>query len=175
MIFRYGPAARFFHWTTVILVVVMFGLGAWIKDFEPQDKAFKLELLTLHQSFGVILFVVVVLRFFVRLGNPPPMLYDQPALIRVGSRLNHYALYAMLLIQPVIGFLTTNALGVPVKWFGLFTVPSPIGRQDKAIAEQFAEAHELGAGLLVLLITLHLLGAAYHGIIRQDGVVKRMV
>ena len=42
MTFRYGPAARFFHWTTVILVVVMFALGAWIKDFEPQDKAFEL-------------------------------------------------------------------------------------------------------------------------------------
>ena len=62
-----------------------------------------------------------------------------------------------------------------MKWFGLFTIPSPIGKQDKAIAEQFAEAHELGAFLLIVLITLHLLGAAYHGIIRQDGVVKRMV
>jgi cytochrome b561 len=175
MTFRYGPAARFFHWSTVILVVVMFALGAWIKDFEPQDKAFKLELLNLHQSFGVLLFVVVVLRLFVRLGNPPPVLYDQPALIRVGSRLNHYALYAMLLIQPVIGFLTTNALGIPVRWFGLFIIPSPIGKQDKPIAEQFAEAHELGAFLLIVLITLHLLGAAYHGIIRRDGVVKRMV
>ncbi len=97
MTFRYGPTARFFHWTTVILVVVMFALGAWIKDFEPQNKAFKLELLNLHQSFGVLLFVVVVLRLFVRVGNPPPLLSDQPALIRVGSRLNHYALYAMLL------------------------------------------------------------------------------
>ena len=164
-----------FHWITVILVVVMFALGAWIKDFEPQDKAFKLELLNLHQSFGVLLFAVVVLRLFVRLGNPPPRLNDQPALIRVGSRLNHYALYAMLLIQPVIGFLTTNALGVPVKWFWLFTIPSPIGKQDQATAEQFAEAHELGAGLLVFFIALHVLGAAYHGIIRRDGVVKRMV
>ncbi len=47
-----------------------------------------------------------------------------------------------------------------MKWFNLFLVPSPIGKQDKAVAEQFAEAHALGAGVLILLITLHLLGAA---------------
>jgi cytochrome b561 len=175
MTFRYGPAARFFHWTTVVLVLIMIALGAWIKDFAPEDKAFRLELYNLHESFGILLFFIVVLRLFVRLGNPPPLLHDQPALIRVGSRLNHYALYAMLLIQPVIGFLTANARGFPVKWFNLFLVPSPIGKQDKAVAEQFAEAHELGAAVLILLITLHLLGAAYHGIIRRDGVVGRMV
>lgn len=175
MTFRYGPVARFFHWTTVVLVVVMIGLGAWIKDFAPEDEAFKRELYNLHESFGILLFFIVMLRLFVRLGNPPPMLEDQPALIRIGSRLNHYALYAMLLIQPVIGFLTANARGFPVKWFGLFLVPSPIGKQDKPVAERFAEAHELGAAVLILLITLHLLGAAYHGLIRRDGVVRRMV
>ncbi len=174
MNFRYGPAARFFHWTTAGVVVAMIVLGVWITKYEPKDEAFKLQLYNLHESFGVVLFALVILRIFARFGNPPAPLENQPALIRIGSRLNHFALYAVLLVQPVLGFLDTNAWGFPVKWFGLITIPSPIGKQEEAVAQQLSGAHYAGALILVALIALHLMGAAYHGLIRQDAVVKRM-
>jgi cytochrome b561 len=174
MNFRYGPAARFFHWITAVIVVVMVVLGVWVTKYEPSDEAFKLQLYNLHESFGVLLFVLVAVRLFVRFGNPPAMLDGQPAAIRLGSRLNHFALYAILLVQPILGFLDTNAWGFPVKWFGLFTLPSPIGKQEENVAQQFSDAHYVGALVLIALVALHLLGAAYHGLIRQDGVVKRM-
>lgn len=174
MNFRYGPAARFFHWSTAIIVAIMIVLGVWVTKYEPKDEAFKLQLYNLHESFGVLLFILIVVRLLVRFGNPPAALENEPALIRFGSRINHLALYALLLIQPVIGFLDTNAWGFPVKWFGLFTMPSPIGKQEEGIAQQFSDAHYAVALLLVALIAFHLLGAAYHGLIRRDGILKRM-
>jgi cytochrome b561 len=175
MNFRYGLAARFFHWATALLVLVMFVFGIWISKFEPKDEAFKLQLYNIHESFGILLFVLVLLRLLVRFGNPPAPLEDQPALIRFGAHANHLLLYVLLLVQPVLGFLDTNAWGFPVKWFGLFAVPSPIGKQEEAVAQQLSNAHYFVAIALVALIAMHLLGAAYHGIIRRDGVVRRMI
>ncbi len=123
MNFRYGLAARFFHWATALLVLVMFVFGIWISKFEPKDEAFKMQLYNLHESFGILLFVLVLFRLLVRFGNPPAALEDQPALIRFGAHANHVLLYVLLLVQPVLGFLDTNAWGFPVKWFGLFSCP----------------------------------------------------
>ncbi len=175
MNFRYGLAARFFHWATALLVLVMIMLGVWITKFEPKDEAFKLQLYNLHESFGVLLFMLVLVRLLVRFGNPPAALEHQPALVRIGAHANHFLLYVILLVQPVLGFLDTNAWGFPVKWFGLFTIPSPIGKQEEAVAQQLSDAHYFAAIALVALVTLHILGAAYHGIVRRDGVARRMI
>jgi len=60
MDFRYPPAARWLHWITVALVVVMFTFGIWIGHFEPKDEALKLRLYAIHESTGVVVFVLVV-------------------------------------------------------------------------------------------------------------------
>ena len=43
------------------------------------------------------------------------------------------------------------------------------------MAPILSAVHWYGAALLVLLIGAHLGGAFYHGVIRRDGVVRRML
>jgi cytochrome b561 len=176
MSFRYGPAARWLHWLTALLVLAMFALGIWIVEFEPKDHDFKLRVYNVHESLGVTIFMVVVLRLVIRRGNPPaPLPADLPPLIRLAARANHALLYAALLAQPVIGLLDTNAWGFPLKWFGLFPIPSPIGKQPEDTAKLLSAAHFWVAILLVCLIALHLAGVAYHAFIRRDRVLSRMI
>jgi cytochrome b561 len=80
----------------------------------------------------------------------------------------------VLLIQPVIGFLATNAWGFPLVWAHLVPIPSPVGKNEP-LATILSGVHWYGALLLVLLIGAHLGGAFYHGVIRRDGVVQRML
>lgn len=175
MPYRYPPAARTMHWLTVALVALMFVLGIWMTLFEPKNEDFKLRLYDVHQSTGVVLFVVVLLRLLRRLGNlPAPLPSRLPAAVRFAAHANHTLLYMMLLVQPVVGFLDTNAWGFPLTWAGLVTLPSPIGH-DETVAPVLSAIHWYGALLLLALIGAHLLGAAYHGLIRRDGVVQRML
>jgi cytochrome b561 len=175
MDYRYPPAARWLHWITAALVVVMFTFGIWIGHFEPKDEAFKLRLYAIHESTGVVVFVLVLGRLLRRLANPPaPLPSDLPGHVRIAARTNHALLYAVLLIQPVIGFLDTNAWGFPLQWAGLIEIPSPIGKNE-ALAPILSTLHWIGAIALLLLIAAHLGGAFYHGVIRRDGVVRRML
>ncbi len=175
MPYRYPVTARWFHWITVVLLFVLATVGIWGTTFEPTDEAFKDLLFDIHESTGVALFVLVALRLLRRLANPPALLPSRlPRMVRFAARTNHALLYAMLLVQPVIGFLATDAWGFPVTWAGLVPLPSPIGH-DEAIAAVLSKAHEWGAIVFALLVAVHLGGVAYHGLIRRDGVLRRMI
>lgn len=175
MAYRYPAGARTLHWLTVALLVAMFVLGAWITAFEPKDEGFKFLLYDIHESTGIAVFAIVLLRLLRRLANPPaPLPSRLPGAVRFAAHANHALLYTMLLVQPVLGFLATNAWGFPVTWAGLVHIPSPIGH-DEHVAAVLSALHWYGAMTLLALIGAHLLGAAYHGLIRRDGVVQRML
>jgi cytochrome b561 len=171
---RYTAAARWLHWLTAVLLVVVITAGLWIVYFEPKDEAFKFRLYNIHESVGVIVFALAIARLVTRWRNPPPPLTpDTPALIRQSARVTHLSLYALLFLMPVIGFLATNAWGFPLKLFDLVPLPSPIGK-DEALARTLSFLHGCGAIAIGTLIGTHLLGAAYHTFVRRDGLLKRM-
>ncbi len=175
MPYRYPSTARWFHWITVVLLAVLATVGIWGTSFEPKDEALKDLLSDIHESLGVALFAIDALRLLRRLGNPPAMLPSRlPRMVRAAARANHALLYALLLVQPVIGFLATNAWGFPLTWARLVKLPSPIGH-DETIAPVLSSVHEWGAIVLAVLVALHLCGVVYHGVVRRDGVVQRMI
>jgi cytochrome b561 len=175
MPYRYPLPARWMHWTTAVLVGVLIVVGVWMTYLEPTDEGFKLALYDVHESIGVVLFVLVLLRLLRRLANPPaPLPLRIPGVFRAAAHTNHILLYVVLLVQPVIGFLDTNAWGFPLHWARLFEIPSPVGKNVE-LAPILSAVHWYGAALLVLLVGAHLCGAFYHGVIRRDGVVQRML
>jgi cytochrome b561 len=173
---RYAPALRALHLLTAILILGMFIVGGWIVYFDPGDGPFKETLYTLHESTGVAIWLLVLVRIVVRLASGAPKLpADTPGIIRAAATLNHIALYAVLVIQPLTGFADANAWGAPVNWYGLFVLPSPIGKQPDAVAQSFTDLHWWGALALLALLLAHFAGAAYHGLIRRDRVVRHML
>ena len=171
---RYTAGARWLHWLTAVLMIVVITAGLWIVYFEPKDEAFKFRLYNIHESVGVIVFALTLARLLTRLRHPPPPLSpDTPVLIQQCARLTHLSLYALLLLMPAIGFLATNAWGFPLKLFDLIALPSPIGKEE-ALAGTLSFLHGCGAVAIGTLIAAHLAGAAYHTFIRRDGLLKRM-
>ena len=171
---RYTAASRWLHWLTAGLVAVIIPRGLWIKYFEPATEAFKLRLYNMHESLGVIVFAIVLLRLVNRWLNPPPPLpAGTPPAIRVAARVNHWGLYALLVLMPITGFLATNAWGFPLSVFGVLPLPAPLGKNEE-IAKVLSLLHWCGAITIILLIVAHLCGVIYHTLIRRDGLLQRM-
>lgn len=172
---RYAPAARALHWITAAIIAVVIVVGVWIHYFEPADEPFKLRLYNVHESLGVVVFALTLARLAYRLGHPaPPLPHDTPGPIRVAAHLTHAALYVLLLVMPVLGFLATNAWGFPLKVFGALPLPSPLGK-DEALAKVLSALHWSGALAFVVLIAGHLGGVVHHTFIRRDGLLRRMI
>src|ERR1700757_4186058 len=80
---------------------------------------------------------------------------------------SHSLLYALMLLQPIIGWLGASAFGAVVNVFGLFDLPVLL-HQDKGLAALLFLIHKIGAFMLAALVTLHIGGALLHLVVRRD-------
>jgi cytochrome b561 len=169
----FDSAIRFLHWLTLFLVVVIFVLAFTIDLASSREQA--VALTQLHRSFGVTVWAVtlgrLVWRQFSRFPNRPA---DMPRAMRFAAQWSEYALYALLLIQPILGLLQTNARGDRVNLFFLGQLPALIGK-DRPLAKQLLEVHETVGFLLLGLIALHAAAALYHHFWRRDDTLEAML
>ncbi len=172
---RYGLSARIYHWISAVIVLGMLPVGEYLGHFNPPDGPVTDTLYMLHESFGVLLWLVVLARFVTRQVNgTPPMPDSAGFVVDIVSKLNHLGMYLLLLVQPVTGFLANSAGGYDVTWFNLIKLPALIAKDDK-LSDSLVMLHKYGGLALIVLVCTHLFGAMYHGFIRRDGVVGRMV
>jgi cytochrome b561 len=168
----YGPPAKWLHWIVGLIVLMMIPVGIIMGNLP--EGALQDRLYFIHESFGVTVLVLMVLRFANRLrGAPPP----DPVLTRTERALStavHHMLYVMLFLVPILGWLALSAYGLRPPFFGLFELP-PLLAKNEALSERLFRLHGLGGFVIGGLIVLHLAGAAMHAFIRQDGVVWRML
>jgi superoxide oxidase len=131
-------------------------------------------LLQTHRSLGVTVWAVTALRLAWRLTNAslPPFPPQMSTLHRVAVKLSEYAMYALLLGQPVRGMLTTLSGGRPFALF-MWQVPQLISRDDMLRAA-FHFSHELGAWTLATLIASHAGMALFHHFVLRDDVLECM-
>jgi cytochrome b561 len=171
---RYGFLRKLLHWLVVILVVVQAALGLWLVFDPPKDEALATQLFAAHDGNGAVILVLMLLRLGLRwLLGVPVLPAGTPIWVMSVSELNHRLLYLVLIVQPVIGYFNNGANGLPWSLYGRYDIPAIISKND-LWAQYLGAAHAWGAVVLGVLVGLHLLGVAYHGIIRRDGVVRRM-
>jgi cytochrome b561 len=168
----FDPLIRTAHWLTLFLIVALFSTAALI-DAVPE--AWKLTLTQLHRSLGLTIWIVTVMRLVWRQSARFP---DWPAnlsrAMRGAAHSVEYLLYSLLLLQPILGLLYTNAHGARVNLFFLFRLPPLMERNDE-LAKQLIQAHGIVANLLLAVIALHAAAALFHHFIRRDETLNRML
>src|SRR5262249_37321 len=83
----------------------------------------------------------------------------------------HWALYALLLLVPVLGWLAISYYG-PFAPFGL-PLPVLVAANDVQ-ATRFFALHRYAAYAMILVVALHAGAALLHFLVLRDGVMARM-
>jgi cytochrome b561 len=169
----YGTTARVLHWTTAVLVLILLPLGVVIAN--KWGGPLQDFLYNLHRSIGAVIIPIVIRRLGYRITHAPtPLPADVPPLQQAAARATHWALYALLMVQPFLGWVATSAFPAPIPVFGLFELP-PIGSTDRPLSDRLFMVHALIAVAIGCLATLHVGVALYHHFLRRDGVLMRMI
>lgn len=170
----YSVAARRFHWWTVLLILIQLPLGIAMTNYAERTNFASPsgQLYDAHKLIGMSILILVVARLWYRIAKGAPT--DEPSLEpwqRLVSHVTHWAIYALLLIVPMIGWLAVSAYGP----FQPFDIPLPrLIAQNDALAERLFGLHKLVAIVLLLLVGMHIGAALFHYFIRKDGVLNRM-
>lgn len=169
---RYSLIARLLHWTVALLVLIQIGLGfgaAW------SDRPVSDRLLEQHVRFGLLIAALMVLRVSWRLASPPPPL---PSSVsgwrRRAAGLTHKALYLLLLVMPVTGYVLWAWIGPTLDWWGVGRVPILFrGGDDELWRSVAGYVHEYGAYAVSALVILHIAAALHHQFGVRDGLIGR--
>ena len=170
---RYSPPLIAVHWLTLVLLVAVYALIE-LHDVFPKGSAARDLMKTWHFMLGLSVFALVLVRLPLRLVlHAPPITPALPAWQQRLAMAMHVALYALLLVLPLLGWLTLSAKGKAIPFFGL-QLP-PLMGADKALGETLENIHAFIGDMGFVLIGLHASAALYHHYLVHDDTLRRML
>lgn len=169
----YRPLPMAIHWLSALLVLATYVLIELHEAF-PKGSDLRSLMKNWHFMAGLSLLALTALRLPVRMLNPPPGITPPPAAWQQKlAGLMHLALYAFLLLMPLLGWLALSAKGKPVMLIGL-ELPALLPPNED-LAHNIKEIHETLGTLGYLLIGGHVLAALQHHFLLCDDTLRRML
>lgn len=178
---RYNSVAISLHWLIAFFIVSLLAMGKYMTHLEVDDPL-RYTLTQLHKSVGITLLLLALFRVFWRLTHKPPALPESTTgFEKIGSQLTHAALYLLMVVIPVSGWIMVSAspLNMETVLFGV--VPWPhisfltTVSDREVVADRAVLIHTWLANGILLLVLLHTIAALFHQWVRKDRLISRMV
>ncbi|MDF2812704.1 MAG: cytochrome b [Microvirga sp.] len=170
----YSGPSRFVHWAMAFLILlIMIPVGLImvnLPDGEPKNTLYEL-----HKSFGMTIFALAVIRVAIRaVEGFPPLPSSLPPWQAIAARSTHLALYVLIFLVPALGFVGASMCCSPVNYFWLIPIPLEFsGGMERG--ETVLTWHKAAVLLMGAILCLHVAAALWHGFVRRDGVLERML
>ena len=170
---RYDPLAQALHWITAIVVLIAFIYGpggseervySATRDFDRQ----------LHETLGLTVLTLVVLRLAWRAVASRPQPPSVPRWIDVTARIVQGALYVLLLALPASAIAGAWLEGHPLTLLAGVEVGSPLAESHR-VGAAIAGLHTWLGDAIMWLAGAHALAALYHQFVLRDGVLASML
>lgn len=169
----FGLVQIIIHWLSAIAVFGLFFVGIWMVDLSYYSEWYRTAP-DLHKSVGLTLLALTLVRLAWVLLNPKPIPLADSKLEQTAGSLGHKALYVLLLVIMVSGYLISTADGRGIEVFGLFEVPS-LGEFIENQEDVAGDIHEWGAYILMGVVAVHILAALKHHFFNKDRTLIRMI
>jgi cytochrome b561 len=167
----FHPLQRLLHWVMAVCILAMLFIGVgMVSTIMPKY----LSLVSIHKPLGIAILALALIRLAVRLRFGAPALpADLPAPMKLAAELSHYALYALMIGMPLIGWAMLSTAAYPVVLYGSINLPQ-ILPVSESLHTLLWNAHYYLAFAFFALILLHLAAALFHALVRRDGVFEAM-
>lgn len=171
--YGWGRMSRLLHWLSALLIVGLLLVGFIMTELRPSPDTIRIY--NLHKSFGLLLLAIVLVRILWRGVDRAPPDLPMPAWQLRLAKTVHAALYALLLLMPISGWLLHSASGYPLRWFQVGPVVPRLIEKSSESKHFFELVHGWGAWILVAVLILHIAGALKHHFIDRDRTLTRML
>jgi cytochrome b561 len=167
---KFTGLTRVLHWLTAVLVFAALFVGFVMVNTVSRHGA----LVMVHKSLGALILLVMVVRVVNRVTHHPPAW--PPTIGALEGKivvLSEKLLYALLLIQPLVGWAMLSAAGGPVVVLGSVRLPR-IAPFDAQLFWILRQAHSVIAYTLMVTIAAHISAVLLHTIVLRDRLIERM-
>jgi cytochrome b561 len=167
---RFALPSRILHWLMAPMVIAQLFIGVTM----IASLSYYPLLLAIHRPLGVLILVFAVVRLVNRLTHKlPPFLATMSRAERRIASWSEYLLYALLLVQPLIGWAMLSAARFPITLVGPIHLPG-IALHNIDVYGVLRECHSVFAFLLFLTFTAHICAVLFHTLVLRDRLLDRM-
>ena len=164
------PFSRLLHWSMAAMVIAQLFLGVTM----VASLSYYPCLLAIHRPLGIAILVFAVVRLVNRLTHrPPPFLATMGPLERQIATWSERLLYALLLLQPLVGWAMLSAARYPIILYGPLHLPG-IAPHNITLYAVLRISHSILAFLLFLTFTAHMSAVLFHTLVLRDRLIDRM-
>jgi cytochrome b561 len=167
---RIALLQRLLHWLMAACIFAMLFIGVgMVSTVTPKYLA----LILIHKTLGFALLVLVSVRLALRLYyGAPPLPADLPRTMKLGAKLSHQALYALMIAMPLLGLGMLWAAAYPVVLYGGIQIPALLP-QSNGMHTLLWNAHVYLGFAFFALALLHLAAGLFHALIRATAYSRR--
>lgn len=170
---RYGSLSIGLHWLVLLIFIGLYACTE-LRTLYPKGSDLREWLKSWHYTLGLLVFLLVWLRLAARFSGPTPDIQPAPPVYQqLVAKLLHLALYALMIVMPLLGWAALSADGKHIPFFGL-ELPPLIGA-NKELAKSIEDIHETIGNIGYFLIGLHTAAALYHHYLVRDNTLTRML
>jgi cytochrome b561 len=171
---RYGRMSRILHWVTAMLIITLIPLGIFTTMI-PEDAWFRNHYYVVHKTIGMIVFALVMIRLLWNKRSKRPELDETLKLVeKKWAHRAHIALYVMMIMMPVTGYVMTTYHGYATYFF-IWELP-PLWGEGQAYLIWGTFHKYILPYLLYIVLGAHILGALKHQLLDKHlSAFKRMV
>ncbi len=169
---QYGTTTKVFHWLIVALLLVQYPLGWLMPDIHRNMKPG--DAMTWHISIGIVMLMLIVLRFAWRLTHPVAPESSLAPWQRVSSEGLHWLLYLLVLVTTISGWLFASLRGWSISFFFLTPLPM-LASENRTALHTIDHWHQKFEWTLLILIGLHVIAALTHLLVYRNRVMQRML
>ena len=167
---QFTARMRFFHWLTAAMVLTMLGIGLAM----VASLAYYHRLISIHRPLGILVLIVVVIRFVNRYYSTlPPFPATMSERERRVVSASELFLYALLVAQPLVGWGMLSAARYPIMLYTSIHL-FPILPHNLMLYAVLRRVHTVLAYLLFLTILAHFGAVLFHTWVLRDGTFSRM-
>ena len=172
-IVKYGATFKWLHWFIGIVVILMLIFGRSLESLPLSERE---QIIMGHSGLGTIVLLLMLLRWGWRLTHEPPGALETMTVFQTrASKIMHWTLYVLLLLQPVFGiFQAMFITDYQVIAFGVIDY-SGLAAADEGMEKIFHVLHGVTATVISVLVIGHIGAAFYHHFHQKDSVMKRMI
>lgn len=169
----YHPIAKFCHWAIVLVVSVQF-VSSWFMAEARHAEASNIFNTTHISGWSLLAIPLAATLLFMRFYKPVARpIEEQVGLAPKFALAMHAALYALLVVVPISGWMTLALRHVPVSFMGLFDLPVFYVNSHSFLLS-LANMHGDFANILGIFALGHVAAALWHHFILRDSVLERM-
>jgi cytochrome b561 len=167
---RFALPSRILHWLMALMVIAQLFIGVTM----VASLTYYPLLLAIHRPLGVLILIFTVVRLVNRLTHKlPPFLATMSRAERRVASWSEFLLYALLLVQPLVGWAMLSAARFPITLVGPVHLPG-IAPHNIDVYGVLRQCHSVFAFLLFLTFTAHLCAVLFHTFVLGDRLLDRM-